>query len=142
MRTYTNLYPNICSHDNLELAFRKARKHKTSKSYVTEFEANLEGNITQLKRELETLTYSPSEMTMFVVRDPKTRKICASHFRDRVMHHALCNVIAPIFEKDFIYDSFANQIGKENHLAIKRLEGFMRRIRIGTLPHTSLFLSE
>lgn len=84
----------------------------------------------QLKYELETFTYSPAPLTTFIIRDPKIRRISASHFRDRVVHHALCNVIAPIFEKDFIYDSFANQKGKGTHLAIKRIEKFMRKVRL------------
>lgn len=113
--------------DNLELAFRKARKGKTLKDYVLEFELDLENNLKQLKHELETFIYSPAPLTTFIVRDPKTRRISASHFRDRVVHHALCNIIAPILEKDFIYDSFANQKGKGTHKAIKRFEKFMRK---------------
>lgn len=69
-------------------------------------------------------------MTNFVVRDPKTRKISASHFRDRVVYHAICNIIAPIFEKQFIYDSFANQLDKGTHAAVKRAERFIRKVRI------------
>ena len=99
------------------------------KDYVIAFEANLESNLKELKHELETFTYSPSPLTTFVIRDPKTRKISASHFRDRVVHHALCNVIEPILSKDFIYDSFANQKGKGTHLAMKRFEKFLRKVK-------------
>jgi len=48
----------------------------------------------------------------FIIRDPKTRKISKSYFRDRVVHHALCNVIEQLFEKRFIFDNYANMIGK------------------------------
>jgi len=128
MKTYRNLYPNLCSYENLELAFRKARKKKTTKQYVMDFESNLEENLNQLKYELETFAYAPSPLTTFTVRDPKTRRISASHFRDRIVHHALCNVIGPIFEKRFIHDSFANQKGKGTHSAIRRFEKFMRKV--------------
>ena len=128
MKTYKNLYSSLCSYENLELAFRKARKRKSLKPYVIEFEANLEGNLNQLKAELETFTYAPRPLTTFIVKDPKTRKISSSHFRDRVIHHALCNIISPIFEKQFIHDSFANQKGKGVHKAILRFEKFLRQV--------------
>lgn len=130
MKTYRNLYGRLCSYDNLKLAWTKARQRKTQREYVIEFESNLEGNIKELQYELETQIYSPAPLTVFIVRDPKTRKISASHFRDRVVHHALCNVIAPIFEKDFIHDSFANQIDKGTHKAILRYEAFVRKVAI------------
>jgi RNA-directed DNA polymerase len=128
MKTYKNLYSELCSYENLELAFRKARKRKTQKEYVIEFEADLENNLMQLKQELETMAYRPAPLTTFTIRDPKTRRISASHFRDRVVHHALCNLIEPVFEKHFIYDSFANRRGKGTHAAILRFEHFLRKI--------------
>jgi retron-type reverse transcriptase len=105
-----------------------ARKRKTRKDYVIEFEAGLENNLQQLKHELETFTYSPDPLTTFTIRDPKTRKISASHFRDRVVHHALCNIIGPVLDKGFICDSFANRKGKGTHMAIRRFEYFLRKI--------------
>lgn len=125
MKSYKRLYFQLYSYENLELAFQKARKGKTLKNYVIEFELDLEKNLKQLQYELENFIYSPSSLTTFTVRDPKTRKISASHFRDRVVHHALCNIIAPILEKDFIFDSFANRKGKGTHPAIKRFEQFL-----------------
>ena len=73
-------------------------------------------------------------MTTFIVRDPKTRKISASHFRDRVIHHAVCNILMPIFEKSFIFDSFANRKNKGTHNAIKRFEQFLRKVSKGGQP--------
>jgi retron-type reverse transcriptase len=125
MKTYSDLYDQLCSFENLELAFKKARKRKTQKDYVIEFEAYLKENLVNLQFELRTFTYRPRPIKTFVVRDPKTRKIGASDFRDRVVHHALINVIAPLFEPSFIFDSFANRKGKGTHAAIKRFEKFM-----------------
>ena len=125
MKTYANLYCQLCSIHNLERAFKKARKRKAKKDYVIEFEANLQANLASLGQDLQNFTYRPSPLTTFIVRDPKTRKISSSHFRDRVVHHALCNIISPILEKVFIYDSFANQNGKGTHKALRRAAFFM-----------------
>ena len=124
----SNLFNRICSYENLELAFKKARKRKTLKYYVIEFEKNLCENLLQLRNELIFHAYKPQPLKNFIVRDPKTRKISKSHFRDRVVHHALCNIIQPIFEKCFIYDSYANRIGKGVHKAIERFDFFKRKV--------------
>ncbi len=128
MKTYKNLYQQLCEYENLFLAFKKARKHKITKPYVIEFESNLGGNLEQLQLELLTETYKPAPLKTFVIRDPKTRKISKSHFRDRVVHHAICNLIEPIFQKTFIYDSFANQKNKGVHAALKRFDKFKRKV--------------
>src|SRR3989338_6322978 len=105
-RTFTfmqgSLYGELCFYENLLEAFRKAAKGKSSKWYVMEFRKDLKNNILRLQRELIHATYQPQPMKTFVICDPKTRVISASAFRDRVIHHALCNIIEPIFEKSFI----------------------------------------
>lgn len=123
-------YNNLCSQENLDLAFRKARRGKTLKPYVIEFENNLKDNLHQLRIELLMQTYKPRPLTTFILRDPKTRKISKSDFRDRVIHHAVCNIIEPIFEKRFIHNSFANRLGKGGLNAIKRFEDFIRKASI------------
>jgi retron-type reverse transcriptase len=112
----------------LLLAFKKAKKRKSRKPYVLEFEANLEINLKQLQSELLAETYQPAPLKTFIIKDPKTRKISKSQFRDRVVHHAICNIIEPIFQKTFIYDSFANQKGKGTHVALKRFDYFKRKV--------------
>lgn len=124
----SNLYDNLCSYDNLEFAFQKARKGKTEKDYVIEFEANLEENLFALRNELLFHTYQPKPLKIFILRDPKTRKISKSDFRDRIVHHALCNIIEPTFDKGFICDSFANRKGKGTLNAIKRFDLFKRKV--------------
>lgn len=114
--------------ENLGLAFRKARKRKTQKQYVLYFEKNLYQNLLQLQYELLFHTYRPEPIITFILRDPKTRKIGKSAFRDRVVHHALCNVIEPIFDKAFIHDSFANRSGRGTHSAIDRFDHFKRKV--------------
>ena len=128
----SDLYAKLCSYNNLELAFKKARKHKTLKPYVIEFEKNLDENITKIRNELIFHTYRPKKLEIFILRDPKTRKISKSDFRDRVVHHALCNIIEPIFEKGFIYDSYANRKGKGTLKAIERFDYFKRKVSVNS----------
>ena len=123
-----NLWNKLCSYENLELAYQKARKHKTTRDYVLEFEENLKDNLLALRSELLFHSYKPKKLVNFIIRDPKTRKISKSHFRDRVIHHALCNVIEPMFEKSFIYDSYANRKFKGTLKAIERFDYFKRKI--------------
>src|SRR3989338_3925843 len=102
MRTHNNLYSKIYDIHNLMRAWRKARKGKTKKPYVIEFERDVIGNLFQLQKELIEQTYSPKPLVTFILRDPKTRKISKSAFRDRIVHHALRNIIEPIFDRTFI----------------------------------------
>ena len=133
MKTYNEFYPEIYSFQNLYFAYRKARKGKTRKGYVMEFEENLPHNLKALHYELKFQTYKPKPLKTFVLRDPKTRKISKSEFRDRIVHHAIVNVIEPIFDKTFIYDSCANRKGKGNLFAIKRFDLFKRKVSMNSL---------
>ena len=78
--------------------------------------------------ELKSETYQPLPLKTFILRDPKTRKISKSDFRDRVIHHALVQVIEPIFEKSFICDSCANRIEKGTLYTIQRFSKFQREV--------------
>ncbi len=128
MKTYKNLYQKLCSKENIDLAFLKARKRKSNKPYVIQFESNLDNNLESLRLELLSNTYNPRPLRTFVIREPKTRKIRKSYFVDRIVHHAICNILDPIFEKRFIYDSFANRKGKRALNAIKRFDNFKQRV--------------
>ncbi|MBI2666886.1 hypothetical protein HYX13_04700 [Candidatus Woesearchaeota archaeon] len=123
-----SLWESLCSSDNLLLAFRKASKGKTTKEYVVDFEKNLEENIQLLQTELLIHSYHPQPLKTFILRDPKTRKISISAFRDRIVHHALCNIIEPLFEKSFIYDSYANRKCKGTLKAVQRFEYFAKKV--------------
>lgn len=127
MKTYKNLYTKIYSFKNLYLAFIKAKRKKRYKKGVAEFEYCLEKNLFSIQRELKTFIYQPSMPKKFILREPKKRTIFVVDFRDRVVHHALCNIIEPIFEKSFIFDSHACRKGKGTHRAIRRFDEFKRR---------------
>jgi len=141
MKTYNHLYQKLCSLENLDEAYRKARKRKMSRGYVKAFEEHRNEELAKLQRELSTGAYLPQPLKKFIVRDPKTRTIHASHFRDRVVYHALVNILEPIFEPLFMYDSYASRKGKGTHKAVQRIECFMRKVakngRLVKNPHTN-----
>lgn len=128
MKTYRRLFENLCSYDNLLLAFLNAKKGKSEKKYVLDFEKNLQNELYTLQWELLTYAYRPRPLTIFTVHDPKTRKISASDFRDRVIHHAICNIIEPIFEPRFIFDTFANRRKKGTSAALARFRQFLGKV--------------
>ena len=127
-KTYNNLYSRIISLENLFLAYKKARKGKTKKDYVIEFESDLFANLLKLHEELKGEIYFPKPLQSFSIKDPKTRKISKSDFRDRIVHHAIFKIIEPIFDKTFIYDSCANRTGKGNLFALKRFNQFVKEV--------------
>ncbi|MFH1290186.1 MAG: reverse transcriptase domain-containing protein [Nanoarchaeota archaeon] len=129
-------YEYLYSMGNLTLAWRKARKGKTKKQYVIEFEKHIEKNLLELHYELKNKTYFPKQLKTFVLRDPKTRVISKSDFRDRIVHHALINVIGPKFEKSFFYDSCANQTGKGTFFTLKRFDKFQRKVTKSYSQHS------
>lgn len=127
MKRYKHLFEKICRLENLHLAYLKARKGKQKRPAVEKFTFNLESELLKLQRELSSETYVPGPYRQFHVYESKKRLISAAPFRDRVVHHAICNVIEPIFNVTFIYDSYACRIGKGTHAAVKRFCKFLKR---------------
>ncbi|MBI5302837.1 MAG: group II intron reverse transcriptase domain-containing protein [Chloroflexi bacterium] len=127
MKTYKHLYPRICAFQNLYTAYRDARRGKRAKRQVYQFEFNAEAELLRLQDELRAQTYQPGAYTSFRLGDAKRRLVSAAPFRDRVVHHALCNLIEPILERKFIDDSYANRKEKGTHRAIDRAQYFAQR---------------
>ncbi len=127
MKTYRNLYPQITSFENLYWAYRAARKGKRGNLSVAQFERRQEEELFALQDALQEQTYTPGGYHSFYIHEPKRRLISAAPFRDRVVHHALCQVIEPIWERRFISDCYANRIGKGTHRAIDRAQELSRR---------------
>ncbi len=121
------MYKEIYSWENLRLAHQKAARGKRGRQAAATFEYNLADNLLALQEELVNKSYWPGPYNSFYIHDPKRRLISASPFRDRTIHHALCNVTEPLFERSFIYDSYANRVGKGTHRALDRVQKFARR---------------
>ena len=105
MRRRYHLFESLVSFENLLRASRKARLGKRFRENVAQFEFDLERNLLRLRRELIEGSYQPGEYRSFWITDPKPRLISAAPYRDRVVHHALCSVIEPVFERTFIHGS-------------------------------------
>jgi retron-type reverse transcriptase len=129
MKAWKNLYPMVTDFDALYEAWRRARRGKRYKPNVAAFERHLDDHLTLLHRELISETWQPGGFRSFTVHEPKRRKISAAPFRDRVVHHALIGVLERIYERKFIFDSYANRFGKGTHAALDRCTYFMRRFK-------------
>jgi retron-type reverse transcriptase len=129
MKRYGNLWSSIVDFENLWWASRRAEAGKRYRENVVAFNFNFEENLIQLQSELINKTYQPGPYKTFKIIDPKPRIISAAPYRDRVIHHALCNIIGPLFEQSFISHSYANRVGYGTHRALNRFVKFARSHR-------------
>lgn len=83
-------------------------------------------NILDLHRELDERTYRHGPYHPFKINDPKPRDIHKASVRDRLVHHAICRILYPYFDRQFIHDSYSCRINKGTHRAIDRLRSFAR----------------
>ncbi len=127
MKRVGNLWDRLVSFPNLLRAARKARKGKRSRFDVRAFEFDVERELLRIQDELLVGTHAFGPYHTFTVTEPKPRLISAAPYRDRVVHHALCNVLEPVFERSFIADSYACRTGKGTHAAVRRCHAFARR---------------
>lgn len=123
------MYAELCSWDNLLLAWRRAAKGKRGHAAAARFEHRLEDHLITLQEELRSHTYRPGAYTSFFIHEPKRRLISAAPFRDRVVHHALHQLIEPMFERSFIAASYANRAGKGTHRSLDHVQRLARTHR-------------
>ncbi len=123
----TGCYADIYAWENLYTAYRKAARGKRGRAPAATFEFKLEDNLIALQEELAEEQYRPGAYVNFTIHEPKRRLISAAPFRDRVVHHALCQVIEPAFERSFIEHSYANRVGKGTHRAIDQCQQWLRQ---------------
>ncbi len=112
----------IFTMEKLYIAYVQCLKHKKNTANALKFELNREKNLFSLLSDLQSGKYEISRHICFVVAEPSPREIFAGDFRDRVVHHLLCNEIQPIFEEDFIDASYANRKGRGMHQAVRKLK--------------------
>ena len=128
-RRADDLFGRIATFEALCAAAGRAIAGKRRAPGPAAFVAGLETGVLALERELQAGVWRPGGYVSFVVRDPKRRLISAAPFRDRVVHHAVHAVIAPLFERGFIEHSYANRAGKGTHRAVRRYERLRDRHR-------------
>ena len=127
MKRQGQLFDRLVSFENLLAAAQAARRGKRFKPNVARFDFNLEHELFALGDELRSHIYRPGPYHTFTIREPKTRLISAAPYRDRVVHHALCRIIEPVFDRTFIKDSYACRVGKGTHLAVEEFSRHARR---------------
>lgn len=126
-KKYKNLIGEIASMPNLYRAYEKAAKGKRYSGGHLQFKQHLAANLRALSAALRNGTYRPSPPTLFFVHEPKRRQISALPFADRVVQHALCAVIDPIFDRTFLPNSYACRKGSGTHVAVIDAQAAMRR---------------
>jgi len=124
-----SLFSHIFAFPNLLLAAKRASRGKRFRPDISAFHCQLEPELLRLQEELRTHTYQPGPYRSFIIREKKPRLISAAPFRDRVVHHALCNIIEPIFDRAFLFDAYACRKGKGTHAAVERASMYARRFR-------------
>ena len=123
MKRIGNLYQKIASIDNLKLADEKAQKGKSAQYGVKRHSRNQQENIEKLHQLLTTKSYKTSEYDIFQVYEPKERTVYRlPYFPDRITHHAIMNVLEPIFVPTFTADTYSCIKGKGIHAAAKAVE--------------------
>lgn len=127
MKRQGHLFERVVAYRTLLAAAHRARRRKGHRLEVARFLFHLESNLLALQQELRSGAYRMRPYRAFEIREPKRRRICAAHFRDRVVHHAACAVLDPIFEAGSISDTYACRRGKGTHAAVRRLQEFSRR---------------
>lgn len=110
---------------NVQKAYNKARKCKRHRKDVLIFTKDKEENLDKVREDILNLAYEPSEYHYFKVYEPKERQIMALPFYDRVVQHAINNVLEPIFDKRFISQSYACRKGKGMHAASDTLKEWL-----------------
>ena len=128
MKRINNLFEKVVTKDNLMLAYQKARKGKSGQYGVKIFERNVESNIDTLYNELILGIYKTSEYSVFKIYDPKEREIFRLPFRDRVVHHAIMNILEPIWTTVFIHNTYSCIKGRGIHAVLKDLKQDLKDI--------------
>lgn len=127
MKRISNLYDQIISLDNLRRADEKARRGKLHTYGVKNHDLNREGNLLALHEALLTKRFRTSPYEVFVVREPKERLIYRlPYYPDRIVHHAIMNILEPIWLKVFPYNTYSCIKGRGIHGAMKRVKEILR----------------
>ncbi len=127
MKRLNNIYEKIYDHDNLLLADLKASRGKSTQPGVIAHNLQPEQNLWDLHISLRYKTFSTSTYQTFTVREPKERLVFRlPYFPDRITHHALMNILEPIFVSTFTNDSYSCIKGKGIHAGARAIRTALR----------------
>ncbi len=119
------MFDEIVSIPNLYRAAYAAARGKRYNNSVAFFDFCMEKEIERLHIDLSTGRYRHGSYKVFKIYEPKERDISKAPFRDRVVHHAIHDVIEPKIDRSFIFDSYACRRGKGTHVAVERAQSFL-----------------
>lgn len=128
MKRVGELYDAICAENNIYHAYMKTRKGKGNSLGVRKFEEDLEKNLTWTWEELVNGTYRTPEYETFLIHDPKEREIYRLPFRDRVVQHAIMNVLEKVWSPLFISQTYSCIKGRGIHGVLKHLKRDMKDV--------------
>lgn len=124
---HKRLFDKIITKDNFADAYVKTRKGKRSSISYLEFKEYGPLNLEMLRQEVADGQYVRAPFRNFYIHDPKLRLISSLPFRDRIVQHALNNVIEPIYEATFLPYTFACRVNKGTHAGVKHIQSILRR---------------
>jgi RNA-directed DNA polymerase len=129
MKRIGNLYPSVISLENLQRADAIARKGKRHQPGIQKHDLNADENLKQLHLLLYTRAYRTSAYTTFIIHEPKEREVYRlPYFPDRITHHAIMNVLEPMFVAGFTADTYSCIKGRGIHAALRAVQRALRDI--------------
>ena len=127
MRPLRDIFDEVSGLENLfDAAQATLARGRRFRGEGARFKFDLESEIFKLHGLLASGRYRHGKYRLFSVWDPKVRVIAAATVRDRVVHHAVHDVVAPRLDRMFIHDSYACRLGKGTHRALDRAHHFLR----------------
>ena len=126
-KRHNHLYEQIISIENLRDAYNKTARGKRNTVGYLRFKENKEANLYHIQQELINQDYKVGPFRNFTIYEPKERLISAVSFRDRLVQHAICNIISSIFESTLLPYTFACRVGKGTHAGVKYVQSIARK---------------
>ena len=128
MKSYSHLWEKFITEENFELAYINAIKHKSKQRQVREFKKNKKENLAKVRGMVVGGNFHTSRYRQMIIYEPKERIIYKLPFApDRIVQHAIMNVLKPIMQNLFIADTYACIEGRGQHKASRRCSEFVRR---------------
>ncbi len=124
MKRYGNLYQQIYNIENIKLAHKNARKGKLHYSEVIKVDSNPSYYFNKIHNMLKNKTFKNSYYDIFIKKDNgKDREIYKlPYFPDRIIHHAIMQIIEPIWKKSLINDTYSSIKGRGIHKGVERIK--------------------
>ncbi len=122
MKRLGNVYDKIISKENLLLSHKNACKGKSHQKGVITFKKNIVANIEALHEKLKACEYTTPVYKVFTIYEPKEREIFVLPYIDRIVQHAILQVIGGMFIRNFTKDTYSCIPKRGIHLGKRNLQ--------------------